>query len=109
MPREQTTAPHTVAAFSALGYHPPGRAAIVITTTEREAAARAGHRDNTGNQVYARPPAGTYLKPTARAVTLVGGPAPGRPTCHPPQPAPAGADSRREVLPWTRPEYRAPR
>ncbi|MFW6720700.1 hypothetical protein ACHZ98_11075 [Streptomyces sp. MAR4 CNY-716] len=26
-PREQTTAPLTVAAFSALGCHPPGRAA----------------------------------------------------------------------------------
>ncbi|MBT2398265.1 hypothetical protein [Streptomyces sp. ISL-100] len=43
MLREQTTAAQTVAAFTALDY-PPGRAAVVVITTERETSARAGHR-----------------------------------------------------------------
>jgi hypothetical protein len=44
MLREQTIAAQTVAAFMALDY-PRGRAAVVVITTEREASARAGHRD----------------------------------------------------------------
>ncbi|MEU8543044.1 hypothetical protein AB0C52_24175 [Streptomyces sp. NPDC048717] len=43
MLREQSIATQTVAAFTALDY-PPGRAAIVVVTTEREATARAAHR-----------------------------------------------------------------
>ncbi|WP_200259833.1 hypothetical protein [Streptomyces sp. HSG2] len=43
MLREQTIAAQTVAAFTALDY-PPGRAAVVVITTERETSARAGHR-----------------------------------------------------------------
>ena len=43
MLREQTTAPQTVAAFTALDY-PHERAAVVIITTERETSARAERR-----------------------------------------------------------------
>ncbi|MFR9722013.1 hypothetical protein ACL02R_01410 [Streptomyces sp. MS19] len=43
MLREQAVAPATVAAFTALPY-PPGRAAVVVITTERETSARARQR-----------------------------------------------------------------
>lgn len=43
MLREQTVAPETIAAFTALDY-PRGRAAIVVITTEREETARASSR-----------------------------------------------------------------
>ncbi|MEU8263085.1 hypothetical protein AB0C02_20940 [Micromonospora sp. NPDC048999] len=43
MLREQSVAPETIAAFTALEY-PHGRAAVVVITTERETTARARHR-----------------------------------------------------------------
>ncbi|MET8183935.1 hypothetical protein [Streptomyces sp. NPDC005336] len=68
MLREQTTAPQTVAAFTALDY-PRGRAAIVVITTERETSARAGHRGQLAALAAQSPLSPAQLRglfPTAR-------------------------------------------
>ncbi|WSM43881.1 hypothetical protein OG845_32610 [Streptomyces cellulosae] len=54
MLREQTIAAQAVAAFTALDY-PPGRAAVVVITTERETSARTAHRGRLGTLTATAP------------------------------------------------------
>jgi hypothetical protein len=54
MLREQAIAAQTISAFTTLDY-PPGRAAVVVITTERETSARARHRQRLADLVGESP------------------------------------------------------